>query len=81
MYFATILIMFNMIFHQNAFAGCNTGFACSINDLAQNEIAIFEENKSLINNYFERKIIEPNYISKTTPVLTYNDLFLFNTIL
>ncbi len=81
MYFSTILIMFSMIFQQNAFAGCNTGFACSINDLAQNEIAIFEENKSLINNYFERKIIEPNYISKTTPVLTYNDLFLFNTIL
>lgn len=81
MYFAAILILFNLIFHQNAFADCNTGFACSINDLAQNEIAIFQANKSLINDYFERKIIEPNYISKTTPVSNYNDLFIFNTIL
>lgn len=55
-------------------ASCFTGAACSIDGLKNIEY------KQMIENYFEKKIIEPNYISSLTPILVYNDLFVFNTI-
>ena len=55
-------------------ASCFTGAACSIDGLKNLEY------KQMIESYFERKVIEPNYVSSLTPVFVYNDLFVFNTI-
>ena len=55
-------------------ATCFTGAACSIDGLKNLEY------KQMIENYFEKKIIEPNYVSSLSPILVYNDLFVFNTI-
>lgn len=55
-------------------ASCYTGFACSIDYLQ------FKENVNLIENYFAKNCIEPNYITGVQNIITYNDLFMFNTI-
>lgn len=55
-------------------ASCFTGAACSIDGLKNLEY------KQMIENYFERKVIEPNYVSSVSPVFVYKDLFVFNTI-
>jgi hypothetical protein len=81
MIFSIIFILVNVFFSQNANADCNTGFACSLSDLEATESVMLTNTKSLINNYFARNIIEPDYISKSTPITNYNDLFIFNTIL
>lgn len=57
-----------------AFASCYSGFACSTNSLQ------LQENISAIENYFAKNIIEPNYFTGFSNIITYNDLFLFNTI-
>ena len=55
-------------------AGCFTGAACSIDDLQKKEYSI------AIEKYFNKNILEPNFVRKDSPVVVYNDLFLFNTI-
>ena len=55
-------------------ASCYTGFACSIDSLQM------QENINAIENYFARNVIEPNYITGIPNFITYNDLFMFNTI-
>ena len=55
-------------------ASCYTGFACSIDALQ------VQENFNVIENYFAKNVIEPNYFTGLPNILTYNDLFMFNTI-
>lgn len=55
-------------------ASCYTGFACSIDSLQ------LQENINAIENYFAKNCIEPNYITGVHNIITYNDLFMFNTI-
>ena len=55
-------------------ASCYSGFACSISNLQ------LQETKNVIENYFAKNVVEPNYFTGSTNIITYNDLFLFNTI-
>lgn len=60
------------------YANCYTGFACSVSDLELSQINEFNSN---LNNYFDKNINDTMFFTKKRSQLTYNDLFIFNTIL
>lgn len=69
-----LLLVGILIVASPVLASCYTGFACSIDSLQ------LQENINAIENYFARTVIEPNYITGSFNIVTYNDLFMFNTI-
>ncbi len=69
------LFLCGLLFVASPVLTCGyTGFACSI-DLLQ-----LQQNINVIENYFAKNCVEPNYITGSTNIITYNDLFMFNTI-
>ena len=69
------LFLLGLIFVASpVMASCYTGFACSMETLQ------LQQNINVIENYFAKNCIEPDYITGATNILTYNDLFMFNTI-
>lgn len=81
MYKFVFLFAFVFILSQNSFADCHTGFACNLQQLQEEEIKKYQSFISLINKYFEKRYIEKDYISDKFNILSYNDMFVFNTIL
>ena len=70
--FFSVLFLFISALASNA--GCYTGSACSIEGLQTMQYV------SDIENYFAKNAPEPVFIGEAPPVMLYNDLFLFNTI-
>ena len=77
----TILSLFVLfLFVSTASANCYTGFACSILGMENQAIKQFNEFNQNLNKYFSKKIYEDFFFKKKPSNLTYNDLFIFNTI-
>lgn len=77
------LLLFLLVFFNIAlfsFANCYTGFACSISEIENQAIKQFNQYQQNLENYFSKKINEDSFFSKKPSKLTYNDLFIFNTI-
>ncbi|MCD7878664.1 MAG: hypothetical protein LUG16_01870 [Candidatus Gastranaerophilales bacterium] len=64
----------------NAFASCYTGFACSIDDLEKQQANKYDEYTAALHKYFDKDINEDIFFKKNYNDLTYNELFIFNTI-
>ena len=63
-----------------SYANCHTGFACPLEKIEnQADTQIHQYNKKL-NKYFSKEINEDFFFSKKPSTITYNDLFIFNTI-
>ncbi len=76
-----ILILFAFIFgSSSAFASCETGFACSVSELNMRQILLEEQFVNDMNDYFNKNINEELFFNYKNPNLSYNDLFIFNTI-
>ena len=77
------IIVFPLFFLsvQNCFANCYTGFACNLQQLQNDEIKKHQNFINLINKYFEKRYIEKDYITDKFNISSYNDIFVFNTIL
>lgn len=69
-----LLLLGFLIVASPVIASGYTGFACSMGSLQ------LQENINAIENYFAKNCIEPNYITGVPNFITYNDLFMFNTI-
>ncbi len=69
---------------NSAYADCSTGYACSIKDLENRESLEQEqyliEFVSVMNKYFDKKVEEPIFLNKKNMISSYQDLFIFNTI-
>lgn len=63
-----------------SYADCFSGFACSISEIENQAIKQFEQYQQNLENYFSKKINEDSFFSKKPSKITYNDLFIFNTI-
>lgn len=63
-----------------SFANCYTGFACSISEMENQSIKQFYEFNNNLNKYFSKKINEDFFFSTKPSIITYNDLFIFSTI-
>lgn len=79
--FKTVLILCVFILASTSgFASCETGFACSIKDLEIEQNRHDVEAMQKIQSYFNKTINEDLFFIKSNPQLSYNDLFIFNTI-
>ena len=76
--FLSLLVLFNL--GLTAFANCYTGFACSILGMEDQAIKQFKEFNQNLDRYFSKEINEDFFFSKKPSKITYNDLFIFNTI-
>ena len=81
MKFFLLNIMFYLIFSPQYAMACVTGFACSIDNLAQMQkeqnILIYE----YIDNLFKKEINEDLFFAHPFYSKNYNDLFVFKPIL
>ena len=81
MYKYIIVFALFVLSSSNCFANCYTGFACNLQQLQNEEIKKHQNFIGLINKYFEKRYIEKDYITDKFNITSYNDIFLFNTIL
>ncbi len=65
----------------NTVYACETGFACSINDLEQNKTEQEKIYIEKINNFFNKKINEDLFFGFKDEFVDYNDLFVFKSVL
>jgi len=66
---------------SSGFASCETGFACSISDLETSVKQNDAEAVQKIQSYFNKTINEDFFFNQMNPdLISYNDLFIFNTI-
>ena len=77
-FFYLFCVFFNITL--SALANCNTGFACSIEELENQAFEQFYQYNQNLEKYFSKKINEDLFFSNKPSNLTYNDLFIFNTI-
>lgn len=77
-----IILAALLLLSQNiVLADCFTGFACSIADLEDKQSEHYKEIISVIQNYFNKKNLEKNYVTGKYTINNYNDIFSYNTIL
>ena len=73
-----IVILFNLAL--SSYANCYTGFACSIASMENEAQKQFDEFCQKLDRYFSKKINEDFFLSKKPSEVTYNDLFIFSTV-
>ena len=79
--FIFILTVYMFIFVSiPATAECITGFACSIETLEETQIKQNIKMAENINKYFDKSVNEQIFFNKKPVQISYNDLFVFNTI-
>lgn len=77
----SILTVYMFIFFSiPATAECITGFACSIETLEETQIKQNIKMAENINKYFDKSVNEQIFFNKKPVKISYNDLFVFNTI-
>lgn len=76
-----ILFVFLLFFSFSAlvFAGCVTGFACSISELQQKEKLQLKKDIEVFKKSLNKDLSYKNFLVMKKNDISYNDLFLFNT--
>ncbi|MBQ8886894.1 MAG: hypothetical protein IJY61_04250 [Candidatus Gastranaerophilales bacterium] len=74
----SFVILFNLAL--SSYANCYTGFACSIASIENEAQKQFDEFSQKLDRYFSKKINEDFFFSKNPSELSYNDLFIFSTV-
>ncbi len=59
---------------------CETGFACSIYDIEQQELQFQEQFNQNLNGYFNKKVNEKLFLGGLDSKSGYNDLFIFKSV-
>lgn len=59
---------------------CETGFACSIYDIEQQELQRQEQFSQNIDVYFDKKVNEKLFLGGLDSQSQYNDLFIFKSV-
>lgn len=59
---------------------CETGFACSIHDIEQQELQRQEQFTQNIDVYFDKKVNEKLFLGGLNSKSEYNDLFVFKSV-
>lgn len=76
--FLSIFMFLNLTL--TSYANCSTGFACSIVGIENQAKKQFSEYTKNLDKYFSKKVNEDFFFSKKSSEITYNDLFIFSTI-
>ena len=77
--FFSLLVLLNL--SLSSFANCYTGFACSIMEIENQMIKQIDKYNQVLNKYFSKKIDEDFFFNQKSSNLSYNDLFIFSTVL